>query len=146
MERTPFWGEKGCWHSIPSPPDDFLPIPVLYNMHSTSENYTNINLIFNRYRYIYKLKIIFIKKNTHIELTDPLLAEEAANMSSRSPSRDSDLPVVLLSPKPLRGHINRLFQNRHGHVHVKCTKSTLEIYLENIASVNAYITSRIHVT
>lgn len=55
-------GEKGCWHSIPSPPDDFLPIPVLYNMHSTSENYTNINLIFNRYRYIYKLKIIFTKK------------------------------------------------------------------------------------
>lgn len=67
-------------------------------------------------------------------------------MSSRSPSRDSDLPVVLLSPKPLRGHINRLFKNRHGHVNVKCTKSTLEIYLENIASVNAYITSHIHVT
>lgn len=64
---------------------------------------------------------IFLKCNKHIELTDPLLAEEAANISSKSPSRDSDLPVVLLSPKPLTGHIYRLIWNKHGQVHVQFT-------------------------
>lgn len=60
MERIFFLGEKGCWYFIFL--FDFLFIFVLYNMYFISENYININLIFNRYRYIYKLKIIFIKK------------------------------------------------------------------------------------
>lgn len=62
MERIFFLGEKGCWYFIFLFFDDFLFIFVLYNMYFISENYININLIFNRYRYIYKLKIIFIKK------------------------------------------------------------------------------------
>lgn len=54
-------------------------------------------------------------------------------------SRDFDLLVVLLLFKFLRGYINRLFKNRYGYVNVKCIKSILEIYLENIVSVNVYI-------
>lgn len=53
MERIFFLGEKGCWYFIFL--FDFLFIFVLYNMYFISENYININLIFNRYRYIYRI-------------------------------------------------------------------------------------------
>lgn len=55
MERIFFWGEKGCWYFDFLFFDDFLFIFVLYNMYFISENYININLIFNRYRYIYRI-------------------------------------------------------------------------------------------
>lgn len=146
MERNPFLGEKGCWHSIPSPPNDFLPIPVLYNMHSTSENYTNISLIFNRYRYIYKLKIIFIKKKIHIQnlLIHCLLRKQQIYHPGHQ--------VEILIDQQCCYHLNLREDISTGYfrtdtvMYMKCTKSTLEIYLENIASVNAFITSRIHVT
>lgn len=74
-----------------------------------------------------------------------MFVEEVVNMLFRLLSRDFDLLVVLLLFKFLRGYINRLFKNRYGYVYVKCIKSILEIYLENIVSVNVYIIFYIYV-